>query len=339
LVFISARDVYLRFGSAILAVVAGAVGIVVAVDLLRSVPGPAPASASSIGAAAPAPAGASPIAGGRISTPNAPGFPSPPDGAIVLSREAGSRALGLAILPGRPTTLVRASVLSPAGSGAAGLDVRARFGARAPVTLSPCGAGCYQAEIASAKVSRSVSVSLGSKAYAFRLPAARLPADATRILDRATQTWRGLKTLVWHERLAGNATDAIHSVFKAVAPNELSYAIQGGSAAVIIGGTRWDRAGAPGSWQARSQTPSLRQPSPFWATTADARVLGSSTVDGRAAWVVSFFDPSTPAWYQVVIDKQDYRTLDLTMTAASHFMHHVYGPFDASFRLRPPVAG
>ena len=24
------------------------------------------------------------------------------------------------------------------------------------------------------------------------------------------------------------------------------------------------------------------------------------------------------------------------MTAVAHFMHHVYGPFDAPFELRPP---
>jgi hypothetical protein len=28
----------------------------------------------------------------------------------------------------------------------------------------------------------------------------------------------------------------------------------------------------------------------------------------------------------------------LGMTAVAHFMHHVYGPFDAPFELHPPAA-
>jgi hypothetical protein len=329
--------VYLRFGAAFLAVAAGAAGLVVAVDLLRSVPGPAPSSASSVGSV-PVAAGTTPIPGGRIPTPNQPDFPAPPRGAIVLSQEAGSRALGLAIVPGRATTLTRVSLLGPSGSGAGGLDVRARFGAGPALVLRPCGAGCYQADIPAGKVSRAVSVTVGHEVYDFRLPALRVPPDASELVDHAARAWKGLKTLVWRERLAGNPTDAIHTTFKAVAPDELSYTIRGGSAAVIIGGTRWDRASPTGKWQARPQNPPLRQPSPFWASAFDARVLGSGSIRGRAVWLVSFFDPSTPAWYQTAIDKQNYRTLDLTMTAASHFMHHVYGPFDLPFRLHPPEA-
>ena len=284
------------------------------------------------------PSGRAPIAGGRIATPNEPGFPAPPDGALVLSREAGSRALGLAVVPGQHGTLVRVSLLSPAGPGAAGLDAGVRFGRRPAVALTPCGAGCYQAEIATANVSRSVSVTVGETAYAFILPSVRLPADGTRIVERAAQVWRGLKTLVWRERLAGSPTNVLHTVFRAVAPDELSYTISGGSAAVIIGGTRWDRSSPAGRWHEGSQNPSLRQPSPFWASATDARVLGSGRSGGRAVWFVSFFDPSTPAWFLATIDKRTYHTLELTMTAASHFMHHVYGPFDAPLRLHPPVS-
>jgi hypothetical protein len=315
-------------------VAAAAAGVVVLAGLLRSVPGP-PASVGTGGASS-VPSGTTSIAGGRIATPNEPGFPAPPDGALVLSREAGSWALGLAVVPGQPATLVRVSVVSPSGPGAAGLDVGVRFGRRPAVALTPCGPGCYEAEIATANVSRSVSVTVTKEAYAFTLPSVRLPADGARIVERAAQVWRGLKTLVWRERLAASPTNVIHTVVRAVAPDELSYTIAGGSAAVIIDGTRWDRSSPAGRWQSRPQNPPLRQPSPFWASAHDARVLGPEQSGGRGVWLVSFFDPSTPAWYLAAIDKQSYHTLELTMTAASHFMHHVYGPFDVPFRLHPP---
>lgn len=331
----SAHAVQARLAAALLAFAAGAAGIVVVVQLIRSEPGPVGTAAPPLAPAAPA--GAAAIAGGRIPTPTDPGFPSPPYGAIVLAREAGSRALGLAVVPGKPRALVRVSVISPAGPGAAGLDVSVRFGGGPAASLSPCGAGCYQADVAGAGSARSASVSLGKSSYAFSLPGGPLP-DGTRIVDRAAAVWRGLRTLVWRERLAGTPTDAIHTVYQVVAPDELSYTIAGGSSAVIIGGTRWDRPSPAAHWVRSIQDPPLRQPQPFWVGAVDARILGSGVMGGRKVWDVSFFDPTTPAWFEARIDKQNGRTLELWMTATSHFMHDVYGRFDLPLRLRPPTS-
>ena len=213
-----------------------------------------------------------------------------------------------------------------------------RFGEGAPIALDPCGAGCYQAEVRSALVSRVTVVTLGKRRYSFALPPTKtLPPDGTKIMSRAAGVWRSLKTLVWRERLAGSPTDAIHTVYRAVAPNELSYTIAGGSAAVIIGGTRWDRSSPTGRWQRAPQDPPLQQPQPFWVHALDARVVSTGQFKGHSVWYVSFFDPATPAWFEAAIDRSSYRTLELNMTAASHFMHHVYGPFDAPLSIRPPV--
>jgi hypothetical protein len=179
-------------------------------------------------------------------------------------------------------------------------------------------------------------VAVGEETYGFSLPSLGLPADGSEIAARAEVAWRSLKTLVWHERLAGSPTAVIHSVFRVVAPDELSYTIEGGSSSIIIGGARWDRPTPTAKWQRSTQEPPIRQPTPFWANADDARVLGSTVVGGRKAWLVSFFDPGTPAWFTATIDKANYRTLELTMTAASHFMHHVYGPFDAPLTLHAP---
>ena len=67
-------------------------------------------------------------------------------------------------------------------------------------------------------------------------------------------------------------------------------------------------------------------------------VLGSDVVSGRSAWDVSFFDPLTPAWFEAWIEKTTGYTLVLDMVTVAHFMHHVYGPFNAPFRLHPPAA-
>jgi hypothetical protein len=76
---------------------------------------------------------------------------------------------------------------------------------------------------------------------------------------------------------------------------------------------------------------------PFWVNALDPSVLASGDYAGKAAWHVSFFDPASPAWFSAWIERGTYRTLELDMVAASHFMHHVYGPFNAPIRVSPPA--
>jgi hypothetical protein len=331
--------VYLRFGAAIAAIAAAAAAIIVVVTLVRSTPGPtstsasAPASATTPTHVVPshgAPA-AKAVRGGRIATPDDPGFPSPPPGAVVLAQEAGTRALALAYKPG----LLRVSVLGAAGGGESGLRVALQFGRGYLMTPSACGPGCYQTEVAGVPDS-PVTVRIGGEAYRFDLP--RLPAaDGSALVSKATGTWNALRTLVWRERLASSPTNVLHTLYRAVAPHSLAYTIAGRSSAVIIGGERWDRATPTSPWQKSSQNPPLRQPQPFWDEVADAHVLGTAKVGSRRVTRVSFFDPSTPAWYEAAIDARTGRTLELDMTAVSHFMHDVYGPFDAPIELQAPA--
>jgi hypothetical protein len=304
--------------------------VVVAVDLLSSQPGP-------VGSVAPAPTAGTttttPIAGGRIPTPTSPGYPSPPPGAVVLAREAGTSVLALAIVPGGPRPLTRVSVLNAEGTGQGGLDVSV-----AGTRLEPCGAGCYQGGVRSGRLKGTVSVSLGARSYRFQLPGSLDLPSGSATIARATRVWRALKTLVWHERLAASPTDALYTVYRAVAPDELSYTISHQSSAIIIGRRRWDRPSPNAPWVESPQLPPVLQPQPFWQSFSDARVLGDGTVDGKPVWVVSFFDGVTPAWFEARVEKSTGRTLVLDMTAAAHFMHHVYGPFDAPFELHPPGA-
>lgn len=315
--------------AAILALAAGAAGVVVAVQLLRSQPGP-------VGSAAPVtapPATTTAIEGGRIPTPSTPGYPSPPPGAVVFAREAGTSALALAVVPGRSRPLTRVSVVSAAGTGASGLDVSA-----AGTALAPCGPGCYQGNVPARLLSGTVAVSLGGRAYRFQLPPSLDLRSGSATISRAGKVWNALKTLVWHERLAATPTFALHTVYRAVAPDQLAYTISRRSSAIIIGTKRWDRATPAGRWVESPQVPPVHQPVPYWAAVTDARVLGQGTVRGKPVWIVSFFDPVTPAWFEAQVEKSTGRTLVLAMTAAAHFMHHVYGPFDAPFELRPPPA-
>jgi hypothetical protein len=323
---------YLRAAAGFVAVLAAAVGLVYLVVL---------ASELFDGDSGPAHAAGGPPSG-SIPTPNAPGFPSPPPGAVVFAREDGANVLALALVPGGRQLSLQASVVGPEGHGVAGLRVGFAVGTSAhgliQARAAARGPGRYVAVVA-VRAPRFVAVTLAGRSkrrFVFALPRPWPPTDATALVSRSGRVWRNLRTLVSHERLASDRRHVIHTRYRMAAPDRFAYQIAGGPAAIILGSRRWDRSSPTAPWRRSSQQPPLRQPSPFWRSVRDARGVSTPRLDGRRAWRITFFDPTTPAWFEVLLDKQTMRTLELWMVTTSHFMHDVYGPFDRPLRLRPP---
>jgi hypothetical protein len=154
---------------------------------------------------------------------------------------------------------------------------------------------------------------------------------------RATHVYKSLRTFVVHDEL-GDGRESVTTMFRIVSPDSLSYDVKGGGRAIIIGSRRWDMPAGSTTWTEQPQSP-ITQPTPFWIHAIDARLLGTARVHGRPAWKVSFYDPVTPAWFTLLIDKVSLHTLDMRMTAHSHFMHDTYWAFDAPLRISPPGAG
>jgi copper transport protein len=273
-----------------------------------------------------------------------PGSPRPPDAPLVLAQEAGDLAVGLALRPAGGRLLLTATVIGGDGLGAAGVGVRfvvaTAAGARS-VRAANCGDGCHRAQVALRSRPRTIEVDLdepgqATKRLHFTLPAEWPPPKATALARHATQVFRHLQTLVIHERLASSPANFVVTTWRLQAPDRLSYVIRGGSQAVLVGTKRWDRASAGARWQQSSST-DLPQPTPPWIMApAHAALLGSSTVRGHAVWIVSFLEPSTPAWFKLAIDKKTMRTLELRMVAPAHFMHQRYSGFNNGFTIRLP---
>ena len=57
---------------------------------------------------------------------------------------------------------------------------------------------------------------------------------------------------------------------------------------------------------------------------------------GRPALRISFYDPATPAWFTVLVDKTSLRVDQVRMTTTAHFMRDDYGSFNATPAIRPP---
>lgn len=259
------------------------------------------------------------------------------------SSQDGANALGLALISKDQRLSLQASVVGPDGRGVAvlplGFAISTAAGRVVRVRGVACGLGCYAATAATTAPSR-VAVTIGRGAeprrFEFVLPRVWPHADAGALVRRSGRVWRNLKTLVWHERLASDPRHVIRTVYRVVAPDRLSYQVEGAAAAVVIGSRRWDRASPTESWQGSSQEPPLPQPAPFWSEVRNAHIVASPTVRGHRAWRITFFDPRTAAWFTVVLDRESLRTLDLQMVTTAHFMHDVYGPFNEPLQLRPP---
>jgi hypothetical protein len=330
------RTALLKLGSALGALVVGVVAVVIVVVLAHRTPGPV----SSLTPALPS-ASAATSPNGNIKT-SVVGFPAPPQKAIVFAREDGPFALALALVPGKSQLRLQTSVVDQQGRGQPGLRVSYSLHVGSVVTRKgaiECGAGCYTATLPLLSAPSSVDVDVAglgaTTVWRVTMPAQWPPPDATKLLARAGTTWRALKTLVFHDRLASDLSHSVNTVWRLEAPDKLAYDILGGSSAVLIGDTRWDR--LPGQPWKRSSAVPVRQPVPFWSAVSDAHVIGSRTVDGHEAWDVTFFDPQGPAWFEVLIDKETMRTRDLVMTTTAHFMHEQYSGFNTPVTIQPPA--
>jgi hypothetical protein len=278
------------------------------------------------------------LTGANASSAPSPSFPSPPAGATVFARQLGSDALALGVVA-RPggAVLVQASVLGRQGNGVPGLGLAFTIAGHTKSAVA-CGPGCYRATFTPARAPQSVDVTLpgGTRApWHVQLPAAWPPHDASALVSRAGRVWRSLHSVTFRERLASGTGQAVVSTWRVQAPDRLAYVVEGGWSAVVIGGRRWDRGPSARQWTASAQTP-LHQPVPFWVSVRDAHVLGNLTFGGQPAVRVSFFDPGSPAWFTLVLDRKTFRTLDSHMVTNAHFMHDAYSAFNATASITIP---
>jgi copper transport protein len=251
-----------------------------------------------------------------------PAPPPPPLGAVVLAQEAGPLGVAIAVEPKRLT----ATILSPAGGGLSGLRVHID-GALA----TSCGSGCYVS--AGVAPGRVVLVEVRGFGPTQRVSFA-VPLDAPggeTLVRRARAVYRALHSVSYRERLASDVTHALVAHWILEKPNRVEYSIPGGAQGIVIGAKRWDREKPRGRWVESAQTP-LTQPATQWTHAANAHVVAQTSTTK----IVSFADPTIPAWFTVSFDRRTLRPRVMRMTAAAHFMVDSYLAFNEPRAIRPP---
>ena len=267
--------------------------------------------------------------------------PRPPHGALVLAQGHGDLAVALAARLQGPELRLTGTVVTGDATGLSGLRVHFDVGRRSLPAALPCGAGCYASATRVRSPVRRVAIALSGRGrplsrVVFALPA-HWPVSAVPLLRAAERVFKGLRSVVYHERLSSGPHVTDTSVWRTESPDRLSYRSSSGNAGVVIGRTRWDLV-VGGGWKRSFQNPPLVMPSPPWGAGAyDVSLLGGGRLGGRAVVRFSMFEPTTPAWYTVTLDRRTLRTLNVSMTAAAHFMQNRYVAFNAPRAIRPPV--
>jgi hypothetical protein len=216
-------------------------------------------------------------------------------------------------------------VLSPAGGGLSGLDVRVDG-----VPAAPCGSGCYRVQSA---LSGSVEVEIAdfgpTLRHTFDLP--RSAPAASQLLGRAEVRYRALDSILFLQHLASSPSHAVTTLWRLERPDRVSYSVRGGAQGIVIGGKRWDRANADARWQRSAQTP-LPQPALPWSSATNAHLIG----DTGETKTVTFVDPTTPAYFELTLDSKTLLPRELHMTASAHFMTERYVRFNDEREIFPP---
>jgi copper transport protein len=251
----------------------------------------------------------------RVAVASAAPAKGPPP--MVQAGESGDLAVALSVRPAG----AELAALDPDGRRVDGLAVTIRGAA-----ASSCGSGCYGA---SGSFVGEVPVSVDGRKLLFRFPARARPAGA--LVARATNAFRGLRSVDYVERLASSPRDKVVAEFTLERPDRLEYRIRGGADGIIIGSRRWDRARG-GKWVPSPQDPTS-QPDPIWAGHVQNAYLLETT---PTTYVVSFLKPTGPAWFTLRLDRGTLLPRSLRMTAPAHFMTHSYTRFNAAPRIRAP---
>ena len=258
----------------------------------------------------------------RISTAEpSPQPPPPARDAVVIAKEVGDLGVALHLQRQRTTAIV----LSPAGGGLSGLDVR--LNGR---SASACGHGCYTVDRApGAVVDVQIDKFGPTLRTTFPVPAARQRADG--LLRRIEVRYRTRRSVFFLERLASSPSQEVSALWRLEAPDRLAYQIPGGADGIVIGNRRWDRSTPDAAWRESAQT-QLPQPATQWNQIANVNVVAADA----ETKTITFVDPTTPAYFQVVVDVHTLLPRSVSMTAAAHFMVDRYIRFNAPRAIFPP---
>jgi hypothetical protein len=130
----------------------------------------------------------------------------------------------------------------------------------------------------------------------------------------------------------------VRTHYRFQAPDRMAYATDTGTRSVFIGETGWDRSSG-GRWKRGSAGVDGFQLWRFFRWTAydhAVRWLGPAQQGRSPAVELAVYDPATPVWFRLRIERDSGRVLSERMIATGHFMDRRYFAFNRHLRIVPP---
>lgn len=272
--------------------------------------------------------------------------------AVTFARATGPYVLGVTATPPRPGKVtVLAQVLgAEAGDAIREVTVEATGpeGRQARRRLTGCGNDCWKADIdLDAQGRWELAVTAASNrgrltaASTFQLPT----PEGTRIFQQTLQAMNKIRSAKVDEKLRDSLRHPpIVSDYTFVAPDRMRWTVPtGGSTRIAVGDTGYLRREDATTWKRYPWTGDpFSWPTGFYASFfADAtafRVVERTRHNGRPATVLTFVQPSYPAWYRLWTDRETNRVLRLEMRAEKHVMDQRYGPYNIPLEVTAPPA-
>jgi copper transport protein len=199
-----------------------------------------------------------------------------------------------------------------------------------------CGPGCWRLTAPAGPPLR-VSVESEGETDPVTVPsswAASRAGAARGLLRTAQRRMRSLRSLRLEESVTSGLGVTVLTDYRFLAPDRMAYETNTGSRLVAIGGTRYvSTKGGPYERGAFGGG-GFRMDELFrWSVYA--RTVRWLEAD-RDSVTLALFDPATPVWYRLRIERGSGRIVDERMVAEGHFMNRRYFAFDRPLSIEAP---
>lgn len=207
---------------------------------------------------------------------------------------------------------------------------------------SGCGPGCWRFSLRGRTRTLRVRVPEKGDVYTAALPARWVEGGserARRLLERAEQTMRGVRSVREWERVASGPDSKVVTRYRLQAPDRFAYEVTSGAETVVIGDRQWLRT-EDLPWELREFGAGLPFRTERWFRWSiygrSVRLLDVGREDGRRAARLALFDEATPVWYRLTVDLATMRVLHTRMIADGHFMTQRFNGFNEPVSIEPP---
>ena len=271
--------------------------------------------------------------------------------AVTFADATGPYVVGVTLAPATPnhmTVLIRVLGAAP-GDAVRDLSLQASSPkGTSQADLRPCGPDCWTGELELQDVEtwriRASGTSNRGEFVAEQHVPVEPQGEGDRALQRMLEAMADARTAVVHEKLRERADDAaIKSTYRFRAPDAMRWEVTtGGSTRIALGQTGYIRNTPDGGWRAYEWPgDGFRWPAAFYDSFfADAtafNVIGTEQIGGRPATVVTFVQPTYPAWYRLMIDRESGRLLRLEMRAERHVMDQTFEDYGQPVDISAPI--